>query len=183
MSNPSIQVDSLIRELLQDSFARAQKLFGERAPQQLLCRPSENSWSAAECLEHLNLSNRAYIARLEPILAELRSQNVVAVRPFRMNWSAALLKYWLEPPSRLRLPTSAAFQPLQVQDPVASLHNFCALNLQLVGLLESSRGLALDQAILVSPFTKSMKYSAYSAFALIAAHNRRHLWQAERASR
>ena len=64
-----------------------------------------------------------------------------------------------------------------MQDPTASLGNFCALNLQLVGLLESSRGLGLDQTVLVSPFAKSMKYSAYSAFALIAAHNRRHLWQ------
>jgi len=178
----SIQVDALIREL-QDSSARAQKLFAERAPQQLLHRPGEKSWSAAECLEHFNLSNRAYLARLEPILADLRSRNVLAVKPFRLNWNAALLKYWLEPPSRLRLPTGASFQPLPVQETAASLRNFCALNLQLVGLLESSRGLALAQTALVSPFAKSMKYSAYSAFALIAAHNRRHLWQAERASR
>jgi len=70
-----------------------------------------------------------------------------------------------------------------VQDPTASLDNFCTLNLQLVDLLESSRGLALDQTVLVSSFAKSMKYSAYSAFALIAAHNRRHLLQAEHASR
>ncbi len=28
-----------------------------------------------------------------------------------------------------------------------------------------------------------MKYNAYSAFVLIAAHNRRHLWQAELALR
>jgi hypothetical protein len=92
----SIQVDTLIREL-QDSSARAQKLFAERTPQQLLHRPGEKSWSAGECVEHLNLSNRAYLARLEPILADLRSRNVLAVKPFRLNWNAALLNYWLEP--------------------------------------------------------------------------------------
>ena len=182
MSNPSVQVDTLIREL-QVSSVRAQKLFAERTAEQLLHKPDERGWSAAECLEHLNLTNRSYLSRLEPILAHLRSRNVLAVKPFRLNCNAAVLKYWLEPPSRLRLPTSARFQPLRVQDPVASLHDFCALHLKLVGLLESSRGLALDQAMLASPFAKSMKYSAYSAFALIAAHNRRHLWQAERASR
>lgn len=182
MSNPSLQVDSLIREL-QVSSVHAQQLFAERTAEQLLHKPDERSWSAAECLEHLNLSNRSYLSRLQPILADLRLRNLLAVKPFRLNSNAALLKYWLEPPSRLRLPTSARFQPLRVEDSVASLHHFCALNLQLVGLLESSRGLALDQAMLVSPFAKSMKYSAYSAFVLIAAHNRRHLWQAERASR
>ena len=111
MPDPATQVDTLIREL-QDSSARAQELFAERAPQQLLHRPGEKSWSAAECLEHLNLSNR-----LEPILADLRSRNVLAVKPFRLNWNAALLKYWLEPPSRLRLPTAASFQPLPCRTP------------------------------------------------------------------
>ena len=182
MSNPSTQVDTLTREL-QASSVRAQELFAERSAEQLLHKPDERSWSAAECLEHLNLTNRAYLSRLQPMLADLRSRNSLAVKSFRLNPNAALLKYWLEPPSRLRLPTGAGFQPLRVTDPAASLHNFCALNLELVGLLESSRGLALDQAMLVSPFAKSMKYTAYSAFVLIAAHNRRHLWQAERASR
>lgn len=115
MSNPSIQVDSLIREL-QVSSVHAQQLFAERTAEQLLHKPDEKSWSAAECLEHLNLSNRSYLSRLEPILAHLRSRNLLAVKPFRLNSNAALLKYWLEPPSRLRLPTSARFQPLRVED-------------------------------------------------------------------
>jgi DinB family protein len=179
MSDPSTQVNALVREL-HDSSAAAEKLFAGRAPEQLLRKPGEKSWSAAECLEHLNLSNRAYLPRLEAALANLRSGNLRAAKHFRMNWNAALLKYWLEPPSRLRMPASAPFQPLTVHDPAVSLRDFCALNSQLVGLLESSRGFALDQALLVSPFAKNMKYSAYSAFALITAHNRRHLWQAER---
>jgi hypothetical protein len=116
MSNPSVQVDTLIRELHVSS-VRAQKLFTERTAEQLLHKPDERSWSAAECLEHLNLTNRSYRSRLEPILAHLRSRNVLAVKPFRLNCNAAVLKYWLEPPSRLRLPTSARFLPLRVQDP------------------------------------------------------------------
>jgi DinB superfamily len=116
MSNPSVQVATLIRELHVSS-VRAQKLFTERTAEQLLHKPDERSRSAAECLEHLNLTNRSYLSRLEPNLAHLRSRNVLAVKPFRLNCNAAVLKYWLEPPSRLRLPTSARFLPLRVQDP------------------------------------------------------------------
>ena len=180
MPSPSRQVDALVRDLL-DASAHAQKLFSDRTPEELLRRPREKSWSAAECLEHLNLSNRAYVPLLESSLRDLRSRKVLAEKPFRMNWNAALLKYWLEPPSRVRLPTTAPFQPVTVADPGVSFSEFCALNLKLIDLLESSRGLALDKGMLPSPFAKNMKYSAYSAFAVIAAHNRRHLWQAERA--
>jgi hypothetical protein len=41
-------------------------------------------------------------------------------------------------------------------------------------------GLNLGGAEIISPFAKNVRYSTYSAFVLIAAHNRRHLWQAER---
>jgi hypothetical protein len=45
------------------------------------------------------------------------------------------------------------------------------------------RGLALDRVKITSPFAENRKYSAYSAFVLIPAHKRRHLWQAEQALR
>ena len=45
--------------------------------------------------------------------------------------------------------------------------------------LDSAHELALDQAQIVSPFGEKVKYNLYAAFVPIAAHLRRHLWQAE----
>ena len=174
------QIEQLIREL-GDGSSRAEALRVSRPAAELLHRPSEQRWSAAECIEHLNLSNRAYLPRIEEALATLRQKNLQGGGPFRLEWNARLLKYWLEPPSRLRLPTSAPFRPVEVKDSAASFAEFIALNSQLAERLETARGFDLSAAKITSPFAANMKYSVYSAFVLIAAHNRRHLWQAERA--
>lgn len=97
--------------------------------------------------------------------------------------NARLPKYWLEPPSRLRLPTGAPFQPIHVHDAAAAFGEFESLNRQLEEQLDAARGLDLGGARIVSPFAQNVKYNVYSAFVLIAAHNRRHLWQAENALR
>ena len=49
--------------------------------------------------------------------------------------------------------------------------------------MSTARGFAIYRVKLVSPFAEKMKYNAYSAFVLITAHNRRHLWQAAQALR
>lgn len=181
MSARSLQVDGLLREL-QDTTARAQRLASQYSADELLRKPSEKSWSAADCLEHLNLTNRAYLPRLQSALSGIPGQGPPDDKPYRLNWNAALLKFWLEPPSRLRLPTTAPFQPAIGRDPSAILQDFCSLNSQLIALLESSRNLPLNNATMASPFAENLKYSAYSGFSLVAAHSRRHLWQAERAA-
>jgi hypothetical protein len=182
VSDGASQLDSLIREL-QETSRRAETLFTGRTIPQLLRRPGEHRWSAAECIEHLNLTNRSYLPRIDEALRTLSAQNLTARGPFRLDWNARLLKFWLEPPSRLRLPTGAAFRPIDVQEPAAGVAAFQSLNRQLEERLAAARGLALNGAKIASPFAEKMKYSVYSAFVLIAAHNRRHLWQGENSLR
>ena len=126
----------------------------------------------------MNITNRAYLPRLSEAIRTLRQKNLVSRGGFRLDWNARLLKYWLDPPSRLRLPTGAAFQPVSMQDPAAVLAAFQSIGQKLEQELASGRRLALDAEKIRSPFAESMKYNVYSAFAIIAAHNRRHLWQA-----
>ncbi len=177
MPNADAQIDSLLREL-RETRGRAEAIFNGRKAMELLRRPEEKRWSAAECIEHLNITNRAYLPRLSEAIRTLREKNLVSHGSFRLDWNARLLKYWLEPPSRLRLPTGAAFQPISPQDPTAVLSVFQSIGQQLEEELTAARTLALDAERIRSPFAESMKYNVYSAFTLIAAHNRRHLWQA-----
>ena len=176
----TLQIDELIREM-GDNSRRAEALRAASTAAQLLGRPGERRWSAAECVEHLNLSNRAYLPRIDTALNSLRAKNLTGGGPFQLEWNTRLLKFWLEPPSRLRLPTDASFQPIEVKDAAAAFGEFGALNAQLETRLETARGLDLSAAKIASPFAEKMRYSVYSAFVLIAAHNRRHLWQAQRA--
>jgi hypothetical protein len=182
MADSASQIDALIAEL-QETSRRADTLCAAHTGVELLRRPGDGRWCAAECVEHLNLSNRSYLPRIEEALRSPREKKVTASGPFRLDWNARLLKYWLEPPTRLRLPTGAPFKLINVQDAAAAFSDFKSLNAQLEEQLASARGLDLGGARIVSPFAQNVKYSVYSAFVLIAAHNRRHLWQAENALR
>jgi hypothetical protein len=182
MATGTSQIDSLLDQLRENS-RQVQQMFDSHTTGQLQHHPAQGRWSVAECIAHLNLSNRAYLPLLDSAIEQLREKKFSSDGPFRLNWNARLLKYWLEPPSKLRLPTGARFHPLEVKDPAVPLGEFQAIGKALEEKLNSARGLALDRVKLVSPFAEKVKYNAYSAFVLIAAHNRRHLWQAEMALR
>ena len=182
MATGTSQIDALLDQL-RENLRQAQRMFDSQTTGQLQHRPAQGRWCAAECIAHLNLSNRAYLPLLDSAIEQLREEKLSSRGPFRVSWNARLLKYWLEPPSRLRLPTGAGFQPLEVKDPAVTLGEFQTIGKELEERLNSARGLALDRAKIISPFAANMKYNAYSAFVLIPAHNRRHLWQAEQALR
>ena len=44
------------------------------------------------------------------------------------------------------------------------------------------KGRDLNRLKIVSPFGARLSYNVYSAFRVLAAHERRHVWQAERAA-
>src|SRR5215470_8445206 len=180
MSDNRSQVDAL-RSELEETSRRASELWSKHSPEQLLRRPAEKKWSAAECIEHLNITNRAYALRIEQALRELDTKKLLASAPMATNFNVKLLKWWLEPPSRLKLPTGAGFLPVAVTSAEDVLHAFQELNAKMDEQLSRGRCLPLDRAMIASPFSESMKYNVYSAFVLIAAHNRRHLWQAANA--
>ena len=57
-----------------------------------------------------------------------------------------------------------------------------ARQVRVVALLQQAQGRRLDQVKVVSPFDSRISYNLFAAFRLFAAHERRHLWQAERAA-
>jgi hypothetical protein len=173
-------IDDLVLEL-RDAAAHAARIAACCSPEALAKRPSPRSWSAAECVEHLNLTTRAYLPRLRDAYAELRQGGLRGEGPYRAEPMARLLHWMLSPPARLRLPTTPPFQPVMASGMETALHEFQQLQQQLLDLLEEGRGLAIDRARIVSPFSSSLRYNVYAAFSLIAVHQRRHLWQAEHA--
>jgi hypothetical protein len=168
-------------EQLKENTASARTLWQAYSAEALIRRPSPARWSAAECLAHLNLTNRAYLPRIASALSDLGSRHLRGSGPFSMSWKARLLIYWLEPPSRLHLPSTKPFLPKHNLEPSSVLVEFHSFLEQIATQLRAADGLALDLIQIHSPFAEKMKYNLYSALVIITAHNRRHLWQAERA--
>jgi hypothetical protein len=164
---------------LEAASARAQEIAADLSPALLGRRPDPGAWSVAECLAHLSLTADAYLPAIREALAGGRRRQLVRTggASFRIEFTARMLAWWLEPPYRMKSRTTAAFVP-GVERPEDALSDFLVRQRQLLDLLAEAEGLALDRLEIESPFAKRLRYNVYAAFLLVAVHERRHLWQA-----
>ncbi len=133
-----------------------------------------------ECLQHLTISNRQFLPRLEEAVSRARDLPG-SDGPYGLNVMARLLLWVLEPPVRMRFPTKAPFVPSEPQPPEEALREFLSSHEAVAALLGSTRGLPLDRVEIISPFAENVRYNAWATFRIIVAHERRHLWQAHQA--
>lgn len=145
-------------------------------------RPNPSSWSAAECISHLSISTEMVLPGLQSALDDARKRGITATnRPLKMDLLGHVLRWFLEPPIRKRLKTSARFVPRSVRAKAEAFGEFAAFQSKLAELITSAHGIDLNRVKVVSPFDKRIRYNLYSAFRILVAHQRRHLWQAEQA--
>lgn len=152
-------------------------------PDQWTRRPSPRSWSPAECVEHLNLTARAFLPPLERAIAEARALGTPAPGRYRRDLMGWLLWKTMPPPVRLKLPTAASFVPNADRPPAELLAEFDRLQEEQIRLAREADGLAVDRVRVPSPFSAKASYNAFSALSILPRHQERHIWQAERALR
>jgi hypothetical protein len=140
-------------------------------------RPAPTAWSAAECLIHLNLTSRAFVPPLREALA--RGRAVAGPARCRMDLTGTLL--WWALTLRLPIRTTEPFVPGSPRPRSVVLAEFDALQDQVVKVLEDADGLDLVALRIASPFDPRIRYNVYAGLRVIAAHQRLHLGQAERA--
>lgn len=144
-------------------------------------RPGPGRWSAAECLAHLNLSVDPYLPLWRQVLAQDSRTGFPTRDRYSLDIWGRILVWTLEPPPRLRSSTPRRFDPVNT-DPVPTiLPGFLDRQHVILEALESAHGNAIDTIKIVSPFDSRVRYSIWSSLCVTAAHQRRHLWQAERA--
>lgn len=173
------QLENLEREFL-DVSKRARDL-AERAGAKFAIRPAPDRWSVAENLDHLRVSSELVLPRLEAALAEAKKQGLAATTPYRLDLVGKLLIWSLEPPSKFRVPAPPRFLPARDLDPSRVLADFLDSQERVLKIVRAADGLAVDRIKMQSPFAKYVRYSIWSALCAAASHQRRHLWQAERA--
>ena len=143
-------------------------------------RPPSGGWSIGECLMHLNITSERYVPLLDDALRSIRTRGLLADGTLRRDFLGYMLSSFLEPPARMRIVTPPPFRPSQVDPMPDVLERFDYLQQELLVRLERGAGLALDRQRIVSPFNSRVRYNLYAAFCVLTAHQRRHLWQAER---
>lgn len=168
-----------LRRQFVDISVRAGALFGSMDDAALTKRPTAGSWCAAECLAHLNLSVDPYFPLWKEALARAAHTGDDA---FQLDLWGRVLVWTLEPPPKFRFPAPKSFQPINIEQPQLVVPAFLKRQQSILQALDEAQGLATDKVKIVSPFARHVRYSVWSSFCVTAAHERRHIWQAERAA-
>ncbi len=174
--NPQLQA---VADELASAESRLRRLVVDAPAELWPRRPGPDRWSMAECVEHLNLSARAFLPSIRSSIAEgerLGRRPFVRYRRDPIGW---LLWWTMRPPVRHRLKTMAPFVPV-ASPPLGELvTEFSGLQAEQLACVRQADGLPLARLRIVSPFDSRVRYNLYSCLTILPAHQHRHLWQAE----
>lgn len=171
-----------LRRELDEATARAQALAGSLDGGAFARRPAEGSWSPAECLVHLSLTTKAFLPLIDDALGNAQASPLDPSRRYRRDLVAWLLTRMMEPPARMKVKTTPPFMPEATAPRMEILREFETLQAAFARRIEQANRYDISRVKVRSPFSQTMRYSLLGGFTAILAHERRHLWQAERAA-
>ncbi|MGZ7039553.1 MAG: DinB family protein [Thermoanaerobaculia bacterium] len=166
---------------LNDATRRARLLVERTDGRVFTVRPEPKRWSAAECISHLTLTGQAFVPIIQGAIFGAKKSGSKPKRRMRMDVVGGLVRWVMEPPVRRHLRTAAPFVPRAARPKAEAFAEFASLQSQLMYEALEASEIDFGSVMVVSAFNRRVHYSLYSAFRIIAAHERRHLWQAENA--
>jgi uncharacterized damage-inducible protein DinB len=168
------------RKEFEDLSAAATDLVGPLSDEQFTWRPTPDSWSVAQCLDHLNAAAREYLPMLDEGIATAVRRGLYTPGPYAYNWVGRLVVYVVKPTTRRRSMAPQAFLPAEGRRREEIMAAFRAYQVQYVDRLRQASGLDLARARVTSPVARWIRMPLGSAFAMAIAHEQRHLVQARR---
>lgn len=159
----------------------AERLAGGMSHFQFNWRAGPERWSIAECLQHLNTTEYLVLKTARPIIDAAKAKGVTGTGPFRYGWFSTWFEGQMEPPPKrsFKAPAAFAITPGSSFDRDKTLADFAAVGSKFQECLELSRGLDLKRIKVPSAAMSLIKLPLGATFRIQAAHERRHLWQAE----
>ena len=142
-----VQLICLLQQV-ESATTQAKRLVFGRHQEQLSTRVTPDSWSPAECLEHLALTTRAFVPAIAGVMA--KAPRLTRNRVLRADTLARVLIRTLEPPYRLRHKVLAHLAPKR-HDFSAAWADFLESQEQLGQIIRSAAGLAIDTVKIQSP--------------------------------
>jgi DinB family protein len=148
-------------------------------------RTDEGSWSVAECLDHLATANRIYLGAMRPAAARALGQRSRRRGPAEPGVVGGWFVQYLEPPVNPRFKSKAprTIRPRTAPALSDAFTAFLASQDEVRTFLRTFAGIDLSGVHFPNPFIRGVRFSLATGLHVIAAHERRHLWQAWRVRR
>ncbi|HEY3874991.1 MAG TPA: DinB family protein [Candidatus Kapabacteria bacterium] len=177
----SPQLSNLISEFQSatDRVAKMQRAYSDVQWQR---KPSAESWSAIECIWHLNWTSEKMIEHVGVAMKGIASKPKHDGK-YRLDLFGWFLVKSLSSKGRFsKFKTTAPSSSQSTLSVSDVLNRFWELQAGMVHIIEESDGRPLNAGRVISPFHAKVCYNIYSAFRITAVHEHRHVDQAERAA-
>jgi len=159
----------------------ARQLVAGLSEQQLNWKPRPDQWSMAECLDHLTLSNAAFVPYLASAIARGRTKAPVqAPPPYQPTRIGGWLIRQVSPEAPRKLKAPKIFRPAEPPKISNALDHFLDGQAKFLNLVRQVEGVDYNIIRLRSPVTPLIRYSLADALVVTVVHEQRHLGQAGR---
>lgn len=170
----SIRQQAALEHQIRHATHELRTLLAARNKTELVTRLEPGSWSVVECLDHLARTTRAFLPAIEKAIAAAPKLKID--RRLRTGILPNLFVRYLNPPYRIRFKVLPHLAP-QNPDTETAWASFVASQSEVLAILSSAAGLAIDEVRIKSPVYGRISYNIYGALRMLSAHQRRHIWQ------
>lgn len=151
----------------------------------LLAKPAANSWSAAECLEHLNIYGRYYLSAIEKEIGRAKLKNSQPASQFSSGWLGNYFTNLMQPSPNGHLKmkmkaVSSAIPPADL-DARKVVAEFIDQMEKLQLLMRMAESVNINNVRVPISIAKFIRLKLGDVFSFLIAHIDRHMMQAERA--
>lgn len=145
-------------------------------------RPAPGAWSVAECLDHLALTNRVYLDSMREPARQAQRDNRFRREPALPGFAGRWFIRSLEPPVKAYLKTKARkfVQPPPSPRLSDAFERFQTSQQLIRDYIGEFAGIDLATVTFPNPFLPGLRFSLATGLHVLAAHERRHLWQARK---
>ncbi len=156
----------------------AKELVSPLTVDQLNWQSARGSWSVGQCLEHLCITNDAY---LPAIAGALPGKPIASVQEIMPGWLARwFIRSYIEPSPQ----TKRASAPKKIvpgpRVELSVLDRFLSGNQAARELIRRAGAHDVNRIRFKNPFVPGIRFTVGTGFEIICGHERRHLLQADR---
>lgn len=174
----STELSELIAGVESNS-AEAQAKFGALNKEQLNWKPSAESWSVGQCLDHLIKGDEGLLEKIEPII-EGRHKTTLAERlPFLPKFFGSFLLKAVAPENPKKMKNPAVLDPAKSDIEADVVEKYLEVQKKATAAMQNSH-IDLEKTVMTSPVASFITYSVMDGYRVIVTHDKRHLLQAER---
>ncbi len=174
MSDRVTNITSRLSDITRD----ARESFGPLASAQLNWKPSADSWSVAQCLDHLIKTNGEMLVAIDSKINGGKNRFLEKWSPLTGFFGRFLLKSLPVDEKKFKAPTARIVPPSAIGPDIVD--RFTDQQSIIVEKIVQLDAVDWDRTVITSPFMGLMTYRLSDGIEILVEHERRHLRQAKR---